>query len=117
MLDVPSVTRKEGIRTFDTIIPFNKPVTAPTLNPARTAKIIPALLKTNAATNADKATMDPIERSISAADIVKVMPTAMTDIMAVCRRMFMRFSGDKKPLLKSVMEKNNKTSPKLIYTI
>ena len=54
---------------------------------------------------AESATTEPIERSISPAQSVKVIPIAITEIMVVCCVMFIRLPPVKKPLLKSVIEK------------
>ena len=40
---------------------------------------------------------EPTLRSISAQAMTKVMPTAITVIVAVCRKMFSRLLADRKP--------------------
>ena len=54
--------------------------------------------------------IDPTERSISAQAITKVMPTAMTVMIAVCRRMFSRLVRDRKPWSRRSTAKTRNTT-------
>jgi hypothetical protein len=59
----------------------------------------------------------PIDRSISPADRTNAIPIAMTETIAVWRRMFMKLSAERKPLSNRTTEKKARIARKLRYTM
>ena len=109
---MPRVTRNDGIPSRLTSDPLIAPTTSPTTSPARIPGSTPQLEMVIAVTTLDRPATDPTLRSISAAEIANVIPTAMTVIVAVCRRMFMRLLLERNPSLRSITEKMRKTTTK-----
>jgi hypothetical protein len=80
---IPKVIRNDGIPTLATKNPLINPNSIPTIVPQRTlSTILLVALNTIVVIMADKDTIDPKERSISAAERTKVIPTAIIAIIA-----------------------------------
>ena len=85
---IPSVTRKDGIRSQVTSNPEKAPTTPPKASVKRIAGIQPnPAWSISAPIMPDRLAIDPTERSISAEMITNVMPTAMIETIAVILRM------------------------------
>ena len=100
------VARKEGILALTTKNPFTKPIAAPTAKATIIDGNIPVLWSMRDPTRAERATVEPIERSNSPLANMKVNPTAIIEIIAVCLNIFIKFTTDKNPLF---LKKNAKT--------
>ena len=93
-LNVPSVTRNDGIDnrvvrrplTSPTSAPVPMPATAPTTQLSATCDIA------SAADMPDSASVDPTERSICLAMMTKVIPVAIIETSAVCRPILRKLS-------------------------
>ena len=65
-----------------------------------------------AATTLERPATEPTLRSISADAITKVIATAITEIVAVCLKMFRRLLAVRKPLSLSVTENSRNSAAK-----
>ena len=85
-----------GGRPTATMSPFKRPQAAPIANPMRLpAQIHPCWMKL-AATLAERARTDPMDRSIPAVRITTVRPEARRNRREACRRILVRFWTDRK---------------------
>ena len=110
---MPNVTRKDGIPITVTKNPFMDPTINPEARPATTAngQGKPACI-IRAQVSAERAAVEPTDRSNSPADMTKVMATAITVTIAVVRAMLNRLVTDKNPLSPIVIAKNVRTTAK-----
>ena len=108
-----SVTRNDGMPRTVTRPPLTMPTTSPTARPASTPKIaLPVAETASAAQTLDRPATDPTDRSIWAAEMTKVIATAITEMIAVCRKMLSRFVPERKPSSARKIAKSRKTTAK-----
>jgi hypothetical protein len=113
---MPSVTRKEGSRSLVTRRPLMSPTRMPVASPAAMPATSPLSRSCVAATRDESATVEPMDRSISPVLRTNTVPTAITVIGAVCRRMLVRFCWVKKPSSLSATDSTSRISRNPAYT-
>ena len=116
MPSVPSVTRNDGMPARVTSRPLIEPTINPVSKPAKMPAATPNLEIVSAVATAPRPATAPTDRSISALEITKVMATAITEIVAVCRTMFKRLLPERKPYCPRPMAKATKITTKPMYT-
>lgn len=95
---IASVVRNDGMPIRVVSQPLKQPTAIQVARPAMTPPTGPATEIAIATLAVARPVTAPTERSISPADRTNVMAIAMTAIIAVCRTMFIRLSGVRKPL-------------------
>ena len=111
MLIMPSVTRNEGMRTFVVSRPLTRPTRRPTARAPHGDDEV-RLAQQHGHDQAESATIEPMDRSISPAESTKVMPKAMIETIAVCRAMLAKLSGVRKPRSLRVTAKKTRMARK-----
>ena len=104
---IARVTRNDGIFTKATRLPLMRPMSIPARMPQWEIAM--------AVTTETSPATEPTERSISASAMTKVIPTAITPTMALCRRMFMRFPLVRKPRSSSTTANRTKVTANARY--
>jgi hypothetical protein len=109
-----SVVRKDGMPMPVVSHPLIAPTITPVPSPQRMPPAMPNWsIPMAVATDAKPATA-PTDRSISPVQSTKVIVTETTAMIAVCRTMFKRLFGSRKPLSPNVAAKTRKITTKPI---
>jgi hypothetical protein len=112
MPSIPSVTRNDGMLSMLTRVPLTVPTITPTARPTAIPATTPQSEIAMAVQTLARPATEPTLRSISAAEITNVTPTAMIEIVAACRKMLSRLFVDVKPRSPRVTANARKTTTK-----
>jgi hypothetical protein len=110
---IARVTRNDGMPRKVTRLPLTSPTTSPTASPASTPnRALPVAPIASAAPTLASPAVEPTDRSICPAAMTNVIATAITEMIAVWRKMLSRLVAVRKPSSARKIAKRTKTAAK-----